>query len=153
MLASSFFREWELVRSGTLACAPLIPDDRLDFRPQPDLMELGELTRHINGAVYYMLKHVMGLSLEIPLKIRKKEPLNAAEFQEALRSTDEHVRRFLTDLNPEDLEKTVPRAQKSGKNWTIGYLVWHLQEHEIHHRAQLKLYLKLLGKDTSGLPF
>lgn len=151
MLSPSYFEQWELIRGGTKATALLVPDDKLDFRPHPDMVPLGELLRHIVGAVYFLLRRRLGRELEIPAEIKAKQPLNRAAFLEQLKATDALVRQALSELSEEDLTRTAYEEQ--GRAWSVGYVVWHIGEHEIHHRAQLKMYLKLLDVDTSGLPY
>lgn len=151
MLTRAYFEQWELVRGGTEATAQLVPDDRLDFRPHPDMIPLGELLRHMVGAVYFLLRRRLGRPLEIPAEIKEKRPLDRAGFLAQLKATGALVRQALEELNPEDLEK--PAYEENGRAWSVGYVVWHIGEHEIHHRAQLKMYLKLIGVDTTGLPY
>ncbi|MBI3396644.1 MAG: DinB family protein [Spirochaetia bacterium] len=150
MLPAHYFDEWKHVREGTRKLAAVVPDDKLDFKPSPDLMPLGELTRHIVGAVYFMLGRWLKRDVKAPDNIRKKEPLNRAAFIAELDVTDKLVQAVLSDLTMEDLDREAYKTE-SGESRSTGYVVWHLGEHEIHHRAQLKLYLKLLGLDTSAL--
>lgn len=151
MLPTPFFEQWTLIRAGTRATGELVPDDRLDFRPHPEMVPLGELMRHIVGAVYFLLRRRLGREIEIPSEIKDKRPLDRSAFLAQLDATDRLVRQAMEELSEADLEKAA--YEEDGREWSVGYVIWHIGEHEIHHRAQLKMYLKLLGLETSGLPY
>lgn len=151
MLPESYFDEWNEVREGTKKVAALIPDNAdLSWRPHPDTVPLGELTRHIVGATYFMLIRWLEREITLPNDVKSKEPLNKQRFLEELSFTDAHVQNVLKELELDDLKKNA-FTDKKGKSYRIGWVVWHLKDHEIHHRAQLKLYLKLMGVDTSAV--
>ncbi len=52
---------------------------------------------------------------------------------------------YLRTLNDADLDREIvtPWDQK----YTLADMLWHLLEHEIHHRAELSLMLGLLGHE------
>ncbi len=151
MLEQRYFDEWAEIRDGTRQLALLLPDDKLDFRPHPEMVPLGELSRHIIGSIYFMLGRWLGREVKAPDYIRRKDPLGRDGFLTMLTETDALVQGTLKDLSPDDLKKE-SHVTPGGKSHSYGWVVWHLGEHEIHHRAQLKMYLKLLGVDTSGVP-
>jgi len=139
MLDNTWFEDWRRVRAETEAVAERMPEDRLDFRPHPDLMHLGELARHIVGACYFILSRGLGREVATPEPIKSKTPMTGTELRKELQRTDELVRTTLSDFSEEDLKMT----NSSGK--PKREVLRHLMEHEIHHRAQLKMYLKILG--------
>lgn len=148
MISKNYFDQWAWTREGTLRLAEIIPEN-LEFQPAPDMMPLGELTRHICGAVYFMIGRYLGRPVETPEPIKKKTRLDRGAFQAELARTNDLVLKLFSELTDEELkhEITLPDGRKS----TAGWVVYHLNEHEIHHRSQLKLYLKLMGIDTSGV--
>jgi uncharacterized damage-inducible protein DinB len=149
MLSSNYFDNWNWTREGTLRLAEAVPETDLEFCPAPGMMPLGELTRHICGAVYFMIARYLGRAVEIPEHIKKKVPLGRAGFIAELKHTNDLVIKLLSDLTDADLPREIqlPDGTKS----TVGWVVFHLCEHEIHHRAQLKMVLKLKGIDTSAV--
>ena len=40
---------------------------------------------------------------------------------------------------------TERRAGRPDRRFTLHWILDHVQEHEIHHRAQLNLYLRIMG--------
>lgn len=148
MISKNYFDQWNWTREGTLRLAEILPED-LDFRPASDMMPLGELTRHICGAVYFMIARYLGRQAETPDHIKKKTPLGRVAFQEELARTNDLVLTLFGDLTDEDLKTNI--TLPDGRSSTVGWVVYHLNEHEIHHRSQLKMYLKLMGVDTSAV--
>lgn len=96
-----------------------------------------------------MISRYLGRPVEIPDHIKKKEPLGGEAFRRELQRTNDLVIGLLSDLTDADLPREIilPDGSKS----TVGWVVFHLCEHEIHHRAQLKMVLRLQGIDTSGV--
>jgi len=60
------------------------------------------------------------------------------------------VKDVFNTLSSSDL----PQELAPGKNdKTTESIIHHLQDHEVHHSAQLKMYLKLLNIDTKEIKF
>jgi uncharacterized damage-inducible protein DinB len=55
------------------------------------------------------------------------------------------TRAYLTSLQWEDFKRTFQAPW--GEQFTIGWVIWHVVEHEIHHRGELSLILGLLGRE------
>ena len=36
---------------------------------------------------------------------------------------------------------------QKGERFTLGWIIWHVLEHEIHHRGELSMALGLLGRE------
>jgi uncharacterized damage-inducible protein DinB len=45
-------------------------------------------------------------------------------------------------------ERMAIRKTPWGQEWTVHYIVWHLEEHLVHHRAQVYLGLRANGYGT-----
>lgn len=153
-LPQSYFDEWQDARKGTVALSERIPDDvDLSWQPHPEITSFGELTRHIVGSMYFMLQSYFDRPFEIPSNIKNKEPLGKQEFIKHLKVTDKLMQETLQVLTADDLEQKYFISKRSGKKLSYSYLIWHIKEHEVHHRSQLKMYLKMLGNDTSNVGF
>lgn len=52
-----------------------------------------------------------------------------------------------------ELSRVVDRTLDDGsvRSYTVHWILDHVQEHEIHHRAQLNLYLRLLGIELPSI--
>jgi uncharacterized damage-inducible protein DinB len=64
----------------------------------------------------------------------------------------EPTRRWL-DREPAELARVFHRRLPDGseRTYTLHWILDHVQEHEIHHRAQLNLYLRLLGIEPPSI--
>ena len=142
MLSKEFFDEWEASHQGTLLLAKEIPDDKLDWKPHPEMKSLGELNKHIIGSIYFMLNRMLNKEMAIPTQVSESKSLSREVFINELTATDKLVKEVLSELGPADLTKKA-FTDRTGQDKTVGYVIWHLKEHELHHRAQLKMNLKL----------
>jgi uncharacterized damage-inducible protein DinB len=52
---------------------------------------------------------------------------------------------WLETLDETGLERVIVRP--SGHRRTVGWIIWHVVEHEIHHRGELSLILGMLGRE------
>lgn len=66
---------------------------------------------------------------------------------------ERHVREFLATLNDADLARIVefemPRGQKRAK--VLGHLLQHGANHGVHHRGQVALLLRALGRTPGNV--
>ena len=64
----------------------------------------------------------------------------------------EPTQRWL-DRPAAELGRLVRRRLDDGseRSYTVHWILDHVQEHEIHHRAQLNLYLRLLGVEPPSI--
>ena len=152
MLPERYFEEWAEIRAGTRACAELVPDDKLEYTPHADMMNLGTLNAHIIGACYFLIRRRLGIKVEIPPAVKERGPMNREVFLEELDRQDEVMRGVLEQLTEANLAEE-SYQEESGRSRSKSFTLWHIGEHEIHHRGQLKMYLKMLGCDTSNVGF
>jgi uncharacterized damage-inducible protein DinB len=65
-------------------------------------------------------------------------------IKDVLRGTRKKTIAFLDSLDECDLD-TVYKTPE-GQAFTLRWIIWHVLEHEIHHRGELSLALGLLGR-------
>lgn len=151
-LNKTFFAEWSNIRCKSLEVAELIPDDvDYTFTPHEKMKSLGTLITHIIAANYKVLNQFLHRNLEMPAILQNKKELSKLEYIEQLNTTNSIVKNLLNELEVQDLDK--PIIENSKESRTYQWAIKHLEEHEIHHNAQLKLYLRLLDIDTSSAKF
>ncbi len=145
-----FLKQKQAEHEGTIAVYARIPPDRLEWRPAEGMLTLGQMARHvwrseegtrriaIDGDWGYYAKRIpQGIlvtlgevkSLDEELReIRRvhQETLNAAQgfalerWDEMRESEQYHTRR------------------------TAGVMLFRIIEHQIHHRAQVGTYIRIL---------
>lgn len=126
------------------------------FKPNPKSMALGRLAGHISETAGEWAIHTLTTDkLEFPAD-HKFEPYIPASKAAMLEQFDRQVAEVKLALAKFDPEKW-------GDNWKFGvagqywidepkYDVWRywVMNHLVHHRAQLGVYLRVLGKPLPG---
>lgn len=133
---------WAPVNDQLLSLIDLIPDDKLDWSPKPELFSLRKICDHIaQGRHTWMTRDVQ--DGEPPPSVIATEQTKE-ELKEQLQISWQRMERFLSD--PEQLDATYiirgGRMRRDG-HW----IAYHGMEHDIHHRADIFHYLALLGID------
>jgi uncharacterized damage-inducible protein DinB len=147
MKLSQMFSHWEQVRADLFATMEKFRDDELTYVPFPDAWPVGQVMLHIanceNFWIHGLVRGVTGTHTSYPLA---DYPTRAA-IQEVLEQTHRPTVAFLDSLNEHDLERSFRTSE--GESFTLQWIIWHVLEHEIHHRGELSLILGTLGR--SGL--
>ena len=98
-----------------------------------------------NGWLTYQIKdgekNPQGISLE---------NLTVAKIIEELKKAFDRCYRLIEILSDKDWDKVLIDYDDHEIPYevTLGWVLWHLVEHDIHHRAQLKLQYKFLNKEV-----
>jgi uncharacterized damage-inducible protein DinB len=142
MNAKQLFGYWNDVRDGLLAALDKLIDSQLDFRPREGLWTLRETVVHMAGTEdgwlrYYALN-------------RWHENIPQAPDYPTIAS----LKALLAEMHERTLKQFAEDAdvlmeQASPLPWggqvSLGWAVWHVLEHEIHHRGEVFLMLGLMG--------
>lgn len=153
----AFYPYWDTqYRPFLLQAVEALPAKHFDFKPHPELLTAHQLILHIAEAERGWLHHVVeGGSYEewvIPhddpaqgWKTVYDAPDHAA-LQALLEEWHRPTQRWFGKPASE-LGRVVTYRPPEGpeRRFTLHWILDHLQEHEIHHRAQLNLYLRLMG--------
>jgi uncharacterized damage-inducible protein DinB len=144
---------WKSVRQDTIAAVLDFPAAELDYRPAEALMSFREIARHIldssDGLTGLLLAGeddfaTPAFRRKLPAHIRKlPAELAPAELGTALGEAIEQRTKELAEQSPEFFSQLVTRFD--GERVTRLEMLQTLKEHELTHRAQLFLYLRLKG--------
>lgn len=137
------------IRERTERVVDRIPARRLGWRPAEDAFSFADLLRHVAALERYMFaENVRGRPSSYP----GHGPELAEGYREVMafwKRCREESREIYAALDDEDLERecTTP-AGASLRTWK-----WlrALVEHEVHHRGQLYLMLRMAGVETPPL--
>jgi len=152
MVRPSFFCEnWKAVREDSAQAVELMPEDRLDFKPQDDMMSFREIAEHIVGVgqalTGLMLDGESDLSTpEFREKIaRYKQPVpkDAIGLAGALRTSVAEQTDAINARSPEFHAEMLTKWD--GTRLTRLEMMQFVKEHELAHRMQLFMYLRLNG--------
>ena len=117
-----------------------IPEDKLQWKPDaPKTRTAAEMALHSATAAVYFMNVVAGKRMD---KGMPAQPADRAGLVAAIRKIQKS---YLKKLKSMDREELAAKVEFMGeKQPAITLLGWHVG-HMIHHRAQLALYLRLMG--------
>jgi uncharacterized damage-inducible protein DinB len=140
------------VRRHTAQAVEDMRAGELDFRPAPDVMTFSEIARHILNASQGLIGMLLAGDEDFTVGFRDRlkdfaSPLAAdapaTELAAELRKSAEEFTAKLARQTPEFFAKVITRFD--GQKTTRMELVQMVKEHEMTHRAQMFLYLRLKG--------
>jgi len=161
---------WEKVRQRTLKVIACIPPDKYDWRYAEGKFSFADIIRHLATIERYMYAENVQLkpsrypghgpevahSLEVAKAFEVTKALEVANAPQ-LADSPANVLAFFNQmhqesmaifsrLTPEDLQKKC--VTPGGISITVWKWLRAMVEHEVHHRAQMYIYLGLLGIAT-----
>jgi uncharacterized damage-inducible protein DinB len=156
--ASELARSFGTVRKNTLAIAEEIPEERYGFRPTPESRSVAEILAHIAAAAqgsyrsHAVQKITTYVGVDFPALIRERhereKQLAASKPQllEELRTNGENWGSYLDTVSEEALAQMIPFPSPADPPAKSRFeMLLSVKEHEMHHRAQLMVYQRLLG--------
>jgi uncharacterized damage-inducible protein DinB len=142
MNVSQIFEHWKNVRRDLLAGLELFSDEQLAFCPAPKYdRSVGDIARHIASAEDYWLQHVIGGQPHA--RFTAAQYPTVAAIKTALADVHQKTLAYLDTLTVADLERTITSPR--GKEHSLYWIIWHVIDHECHHRGELFLCLGMLG--------
>jgi uncharacterized damage-inducible protein DinB len=142
MTVSQIFKHWEVIRRDLLAGLELFSDEQLAFRPAPKYeRSVGDIARHIASAEDLWFQHVIGGRPRAEFTATQYPTL--AAIKTALTGVHRQTLAYLDTLTVADLERRV--TPPWGKEYSLYWIIWHVIDHECHHRGELFLCLGMLG--------
>lgn len=157
----TYVAQLEEVRERTRRYTDGLSPRQLAWHPGPDVESIGTLLIHIAAVEVSwiqedLLRRPMGEEWKIAFPIRfgltqvSDRPLEF--FWDKLDTARVETRAALTNLTDVDLDRAVvPLDQEGSTNpgqFTIEWILYHLVEHEAHHKGQIAVMKRLL--DVSG---
>ena len=128
----------------------MAPADKLDWKPAPNFMSLGQLLHHLSegvGSGLRMLVQNSWPSMEETEGGMKPESLPSCGVEEALRRLEEDktvLREVLDGVSDKDFAEKIVSVPWGWQS-KMERMALDFREHFIHHKMQLFTYLKLLG--------
>jgi uncharacterized damage-inducible protein DinB len=139
------------------------PIQHFDFKPRPELATARQLIMHIAEAEWGWIEGLVeGRPYEPWLVDHKdpsqgwvsvrEEPKDHAGLLRLLEDAHRPTQRWF-DRPTDELARVITFTPDDGveRRMTLHWIFDHVQEHEIHHRAQLNLYLRLLGIEPPSI--
>lgn len=142
-----FIRTWNRIHKQSAKLMRVAPSDKFDWRPCETSMPLGELMNHLWIAEWGLVEAAFTGAFP---KERPEAKTTAEEVVAAFDRTHEEMVAKVAGLTPEQLAETVSPFGPE-KAMTREQLLHAMHEHEIHHRGQLYVYLRMLGAEVPPL--
>jgi len=145
-----FLTQKENEHQGTLSVYEKILRDRLDWRPAEGMLSLGQIARHVwrseegtrcialdGDWSYYATRVPLGL-LAVLGEVKSLDD-ELHEIRRVHQDTVRAVQAFPFDRWEEVRENTQFHTCRP-----VGNMLFRIIEHQIHHRAQVGIYLRIL---------
>lgn len=132
---------WRRLNADLIRLVDAVPEEDLDWAPNAELWSFRQLFAHLAAAREEWMTRAIADGE--PNTVRG-EAMDAGELKEALRATWDRIERVFRD--GERLDATYrDRWWKEAPPYDGHWVAWHLLEHDLHHRAEMLLYMSLLG--------
>ncbi len=145
MQVSQFFSHWEQVRADLLATIDKFSDEELEFAPFKGSWSVGQIMLHIAECEDFWLHGLVRQELESSIQYDLADYPSRAAIKSVLETAHSRTLRFLASLDEAGLAQTY--KTRHGEVFTLNWIIWHVLEHEIHHRGELSLVLGMLGRE------
>jgi uncharacterized damage-inducible protein DinB len=132
---------WRQLNDMLIDLVDRVPDERMSWSPRPELWPFQRLFLHIAEAREQWMVRLIDdgePNIDIYKNVHTKD-----EMKSALQATFERIERTFTDRERVDAtykDRWWKEAPLRDGHWAA----FHLLEHDIHHRADIFLYLALL---------
>ncbi len=159
----SYFPFWDAqYRPFLLQAVAALPLERFDFKPRPEMLTAHQMILHIAEAERAWIHHIVeGGTYEewvIPHRdsaqgwVTVYDAPDHARLRETLATWHRRTQHWLEQPVAE-LGRVITYQPPAGpeRRYTLHWILDHVQEHEIHHRAQLNLYLRLMGIEPPSI--
>ena len=153
-IAQSLLPEYDHEMANTRKMLERIPENKLDYKPDPKSMSMGVLASHIAEMIGWMKDTIQQPSIDIEPGFK---PFVATSRKELLEKFDQGVagsRAALTGVSDQAMMEQWS-LKVAGKEMfsmpRIGVLRSMIMNHVIHHRAQLSVYYRLNGVPVPGM--
>lgn len=147
MKLSDYFAHWEQVHSDTLATFDKFKDDELHYIPFEGSWTAGEIMLHIAETEDGWLRCVIKQEQKAWPEYSLDDHPTTESIKDALVQAHERTTAYLAEQKLEDLQRPIPSRWVEGETIALGWIIWHVLEHEIHHRGELSLILGQLGRE------
>jgi uncharacterized damage-inducible protein DinB len=144
---SDFIDDWKYESEATIKVFSNLSDESLTVKFNNEIRTPGRLAWHIVTSVGEMI-HRTGLTFET-VDENAPIPSTAKEIvDEYKRASDGMIKEMSEKWNDETL---LIEDDMYGQKWTRGKTLGALVTHQIHHRAQLTVVMRLAGLKVSGV--
>jgi uncharacterized damage-inducible protein DinB len=159
----SYFPHWDSqIRPFLIRAVKALPADRFDWKPRPEMFTAQQIIVHIAETERGWIHNAVDGGTYEEWVVPAEDPaqgwvaIREAPDHEALlalieewhRPTQRWLERPVAEL---DRVYVNTHPDFGERRYTLHWALDRVQEHEIHHRAQLNLYLRLMGVEPPSI--
>lgn len=146
------YGHWETdLRPGTLGALRKLSPEQLHWKPEGWHSSAWDLALHMAGVEWvWVYRNAL-----------KREPWEARWFHKRFEGLDDllpywaHVHeatvQWLKETPVEEASRVYPLPYAHSPEATMNWIVYHVLEHEIHHRGQLFMLLRMQGVEPPSI--
>lgn len=140
------FAIWEAVRQGLKVAVEDLTEEDLGWQPPNGAMNIHRLLRHLITVEEFFVQAVLQGGGFTP-RTYELLPTKQAILDDMDRVHGRTLA-YLDGLSPADLQRTVEvtHGPLAGKRRRVGDILYNVIDHECHHRGQIVLIRRLMGK-------
>lgn len=146
MKLDEYFGHWKQVRRELLETLDKFSIEELDLKPFEGAWTVRETSLHIADTEDGWLRYIVRREIdEWPPEFDLEAYPDVDSIKRTLNDVHAQTETYLRKLGMEDLSHQIDAPW--GAQIALGWIIWHVLEHEIHHRGELSLILGLLGRE------
>ncbi len=147
-----YFKYWKYVRESWYNILEYVKDEDLDWVIDEGFHKLGNILNHASKTYYWWLG-ILYRGHGAPT-MPKGKPRTVEGFKEQFKTAHAELEKFLSTIDWSRLDD-VYEVNLEGEQLHVPlwWILWRMFEHEVHHRAQVKMYLKKLGRNLPEKEF
>ena len=140
-------RYWTDIRAALYEALDKITDDQLNFIPAEGLWSLAKVALHIAGCENGWFRNIIIRDVDNwPEDFSPEKFPTVSAVKELLSQVHARTEEYLASTTNEEMERMIEAPW--GSKFPVRYAIWHIIEHEIHHRGEIFLMLGLMGMEA-----
>jgi len=147
MTVNDILQQLEQEAPATRRVLQRLPDNRLQWKPHPKSMSLGQLALHVAN-IPGRIAEISTTSFDASTPIPRPEAASTAQVLEAFEASMVQARQVLRAMSDAELSSPWRMMQGDRELWSIprgAFLRSVMLNHWYHHRGQLTVYLRQNG--------
>lgn len=144
MKLSDLFSEWAVVRRELIDAVRPLTEEQLDWIPDGGKQSIGMLLRHISETEVWWFGDVVLGEKSYREYFREDAPDAASIIKLLDESRKNYTIKTLEKYTIGDFDKECPVPDRD-ETVSLFWVVWHVNEHELRHRGQIFMMMRLQG--------
>lgn len=144
MKLDKFFSHWDQIHHNTIAVIEKFDETDLELSAYDGGWTVAEIALHIANAEEGWFRVVASKQdADWPAEYQVKDYPTKVAIIDLLERSHKETMSFLHSLSLKNLNTII---ESKWGSFSMRFIIWHVIEHEIHHRGELSLIHGLLGR-------